>query len=70
MEQIVLFLAKVELMSGLNFIPVLIGLFALPEIIAFFGRSESIRKHNPLAGFGASLSDLKKTPFPQLSAEV
>jgi len=52
---------KVELMSGLNFIPVLIGLFALPEIIAFFGRSESVRKHNPLAGVGATLSDLKKT---------
>ncbi len=52
---------EVELMSGLNFIPVLIGLFALPEIIAFFGRVEIPRKHNPLAGKGASWADVKKT---------
>ena len=31
-----------QLMSGLNFIPVLIGLFALPEIIAYFGRTEVV----------------------------
>ena len=43
---------KVQLMSGLNFIPVLIGLFALPEIIAFYGRREVAREHNPLAGKG------------------
>ena len=48
-------------MSGLNFIPVLIGLFALPEIIAFFGRVEVQREHNPLAGIGASLADIKRT---------
>ena len=52
---------EVELMSGLNFIPVLIGLFALPEIIAFYGRVEVAREHNPLAGRGAGLGDLRKT---------
>lgn len=52
---------NVNLMSGLNFIPVLIGLFALPEIIAYFGRKEIIREHNPLAGSGATFADFKKT---------
>ena len=52
---------EVELMSGLNFIPVLIGLFALPEIIAFYGRVEVAREYNPLAGRGAGLDDLRKT---------
>jgi putative tricarboxylic transport membrane protein len=52
---------EVELMSGLNFIPVLIGLFALAEIIAFYGRVEVAREHNPLAGRGAGLDDLRKT---------
>jgi len=52
---------EVELMSGLNFIPVLIGLFALPEIIAFYGRVDVVREHNPLAGKGAGLKDLRKT---------
>ena len=52
---------EVELMSGLNFIPVLIGLFALPEIIAFYGRVEVAREQNPLAGRGAGLDDLRKT---------
>jgi len=56
-----LIFGEVELMSGLNFIPVLIGLFALPEIIAFFGRVEVQREHNPLAGIGASLADIKRT---------
>lgn len=56
-----LIFGEVELMSGLNFIPVLIGLFALPEIIAFFGRVEVQREHNPLAGIGASLVDIKRT---------
>ncbi|MEM6548695.1 MAG: tripartite tricarboxylate transporter permease [Pseudomonadota bacterium] len=51
---------EVQLMSGLNFIPVLIGLFALPEIIAFFGRVEQKREHNPLAGAGASLGDFRR----------
>jgi len=50
---------EVNLMSGLNFIPVLIGLFALPEIIAFFGRRELAREHNPLAGSGATFGDFK-----------
>lgn len=51
---------EVNLMSGLNFIPVLIGLFALPEIIAFYGRQELTREQNPLAGTGASLADFKR----------
>lgn len=51
---------EVNLMSGLNFIPVLIGLFALPEIIAYFGRTEVVREHNPLAGVGASFQDFKR----------
>ncbi|MEM6987924.1 MAG: tripartite tricarboxylate transporter permease, partial [Pseudomonadota bacterium] len=51
---------EVNLMSGLSFIPVLIGLFALPEIIAFFGRVELPREHNPLAGRGATFSDFKR----------
>ena len=74
---------EVQLMSGLNFIPVLIGLFALPEIIAFYGRREVAREHNPLAGKGASFQDLKSclksivrgsfigvilAPFPALAA--
>ena len=50
---------SVNLMSGLNFIPVLIGLFALPEIISSFGRKELAREHNPLAGTGASWQDFK-----------
>ena len=51
---------EVQLMSGLNFIPVLIGLFALPEIIDYFGRKKLILEHNPLAGVGASFQDFKK----------
>jgi len=51
---------EVELMSGLNFIPVLIGLFAVPEIINFFGRKDPVREHSPLAGMGASLADFKR----------
>ncbi len=51
---------QVDLMAGLNFIPVLIGLFAIPEIIAHFGRIEMPRKHSALAGAAASLSDLKR----------
>ena len=50
----------VNLSAGLNFIPVLIGLFALPEIIAYYGRAEIKRDQNPLAGIGASLSDFKR----------
>ncbi len=51
---------EVQLMSGLNFIPVLIGLFALPEIIAFYGKLDLPRENNPLAGKGASLKDLRR----------
>ena len=52
---------QVQLMSGLTFIPVLIGLFALPEIINYFvsgvAKAQSVK--SPLAGKGASLNDLK-----------
>jgi len=48
---------QVDLMAGLNFIPVLIGLFALPEIIAYYGSVEETREHNPLAGKSASFRD-------------
>lgn len=47
----------VNLMSGLNFIPVLIGLFAMPEIINFYTRREEVREHSALAGAGASVRD-------------
>ncbi|MEM9061005.1 MAG: tripartite tricarboxylate transporter permease [Pseudomonadota bacterium] len=50
----------VNLSAGLNFIPVLIGLFALPEIIAYYGRLEVKREQNPLAGIGATLADFKR----------
>ncbi len=51
---------NVNLMSGLTFIPVLIGLFALPEIINFFLGREEAREHSPLAGIGAKLEDFKR----------
>ena len=52
---------QVQLMSGLTFIPVLIGLFALPEIINYFVTSaaNSQALKSPLAGRGASWQDLK-----------
>lgn len=50
-----------ELMSGFNFIPVLIGLFALPEIIDHFARKGggdiTVGK---LGRVGATIADLKK----------
>ncbi len=50
-----------ELMSGFNFIPVLIGLFALPEIIDHFARKGggdiTVGK---LGRVGATFADLKK----------
>lgn len=50
-----------ELMSGFNFIPVLIGLFALPEIIDHFARKGggdiTVGK---LGRVGATLADMKK----------
>lgn len=48
---------QVNLMSGLTFIPVLIGLFAMPEIINFFISSRQKQNKSPLAGGGASLKD-------------
>ncbi len=50
-----------NLMSGLAFIPVLIGLFALPEIINFYMTKEGPLEHNPYAGVGATLADFKKS---------
>jgi putative tricarboxylic transport membrane protein len=48
---------QVELMSGLNFIPVLIGLFALPEVLNYYSRTEAARTLSALAGQGASFAD-------------
>lgn len=49
---------QVELMAGLNFIPVLIGLFALPEIINFYAtRLEEKGQMQALAGASASFRD-------------
>lgn len=50
-----------NLMSGLAFIPVLIGLFALPEIINFYMTKEGPLEHNPYAGVGATMADFKKS---------
>ena len=49
-----------NLMSGLTFIPVLIGLFALPEIIDFYVREETKREQSALAGIGATLNDFRR----------
>ena len=50
-----------ELMGGLSFIPVLIGLFALPEIIHFFTQkvSEQVAAAS-MTGKGAGWSDFKR----------
>ena len=50
----------VQLMSGLTFIPVLIGLFALPEIINFFVSGEQTTQKSRLAGGGAKWTDFKQ----------
>jgi len=50
---------NVQLMSGLTFIPVLIGLFALPEIINFFVSNKTEMKKTTLAGTGAGWKDLR-----------
>ena len=50
---------QVNLMSGLTFIPVLIGLFAMPEIINFFISGQRPQNKSPLAGGGASWRDFK-----------
>ncbi len=52
---------NVNLMSGLTFIPVLIGLFAVPEIINFYTRKDEDHEHSALAGMGATWSDFKKS---------
>lgn len=51
---------EVNLMSGLNFIPVLIGLFALPEVLNFYSRTGTARVLSALAGKGASFLDYRK----------
>lgn len=50
-----------NLMSGLPLIPVLIGLFALPEIIHFFVQRASQRVKSPaMSGAGAGISDFRR----------
>lgn len=46
-----------ELMSGLTFIPVLIGLFAIPEIINFYSKTEVPHQQSSLAGGHAGFAD-------------
>lgn len=50
---------QVNMMSGLTFIPVLIGLFAMPEIINFFVNGEKTKEKTALAGVGATFKDFK-----------
>lgn len=49
-----------ELMSGLNFIPVLIGLFALPEVFNFYATREQPHEQSNLAGKHASFADYRR----------
>ena len=49
--------SQTDLLAGLNFIPVLIGLFAVPEILNFFCKEQIKLEKNPLAGIGASIKD-------------
>lgn len=50
-----------ELMAGLNFIPVLIGLFALPEIIDHYAKKDGAGVSvGALGAVGATFSDFKK----------
>lgn len=52
---------ETELMAGLNFIPVLIGLFALPEIFAHYIRKPgSLVKVGALEGKGATFAEFKR----------
>ncbi|MFT5172145.1 MAG: putative tricarboxylic transport membrane protein [Gammaproteobacteria bacterium] len=52
---------EVELMAGLNFIPVLIGLFALPEIMNFYAKPLEDRGIlQPLEGDGATFADFRR----------
>ncbi|MEM7426472.1 MAG: tripartite tricarboxylate transporter permease [Pseudomonadota bacterium] len=49
-----------QLMSGLNFIPVLIGLFALPEVFHFFATKAKPHEVSALAGLKATFADYKR----------
>lgn len=50
-----------NLLGGLSFIPVLIGLFALPEIIRYFTqRATDARETTRMTGEGASFSEFKR----------
>ncbi|MGI9387532.1 MAG: tripartite tricarboxylate transporter permease [Methyloligellaceae bacterium] len=49
-----------NLMSGLNFIPVLIGLFALPEVFSFYASREQQLQQSNLAGTHASFADYRR----------
>jgi len=49
-----------ELMGGLDFIPVLIGLFALPEMFAHYTRKAGMgTSASPLQGIGATFKDFR-----------
>ncbi len=51
-----------QLMGGLSFIPVLIGLFALPEIIRYFSQKVSDQiKPVKMSGMGATFADFKRS---------
>ena len=50
-----------NLMGGLSFIPVLIGLFALPEIIHYFTRRlGDVREATTVSGAGAGMADFRR----------
>lgn len=51
---------QVDLMGGLNFIPVLIGLFAIPEVLNFYSKTEVTKNLSALAGKGATFLDYRK----------
>ncbi len=52
---------EVELMAGLNFIPVLIGLFALPEIINYYAKKFEERGDvQALSGTHATFSEFRR----------
>lgn len=50
---------SLDLMNGLAFIPVLIGLFALPEIINTFVEKSAPLEKSELAGKGATFADFR-----------
>lgn len=61
-----IFFDQYELMAGLNFIPVLIGLFALPTIINHYASDTPVRERvADLAARGASLADFRRC-FPSI----